>query len=518
MNREDQLTLSMQPLTRLCRGWESVKDGLRTPSGRSRLRRRLFGSTGALVLATATACAVNPATGERELMLMSESQEIRLGREYDQQIVAELGLYPDSALQAYVQSMGSRMASRSERPNLPWTFRVLDDPVVNAFALPGGFIYVTRGILAHLDSEAELAAVIGHEIGHVTARHSASKMSRTTLAQLGLGVTAALVPEVQDFTGLANAGLQVLFLKFGRDDESESDELGLRYMRATNYDVREMPHVFEMLASVSKARGGGGIPEWLATHPDPENRRERITAQIAAGPQAFEGDVVGRRAFLRTIEGLVVGEDPRQGYFQGAHFYHPGLRFQLAFPEGWTTANQRQAVGAMAPEQDAALQLTVAEAPSVEAAARAFAGDQTVAAGRAATLTINGLSASSVPFRAQLQNGQVVAGRAAFIAHDERVFRILGYAPEARWTAFRELAEESIGSFRPLTDPAALAVDPWRIELVELERAMTLEEFLQRYPSPAEPEMVRLINGIDPGGTLEAGRSAKHIVGEKLPT
>src|SRR5438034_1970924 len=156
----------------------------------------------ALAAGLVSGCATNPATGARQLMLISESQEIAMGRDYDKQVVASIGLYPDSGLQRYLQQFGPRRAATSERPNLPWTFRVVDDPVVNAFALPGGFIYVTRGIFAHLNSEAELAAVVGHEIGHVTARHSVSQLSKQQLAQLGLAVGTIASPEFEQFAGL----------------------------------------------------------------------------------------------------------------------------------------------------------------------------------------------------------------------------------------------------------------------------------------------------------------------------
>src|SRR5256885_141359 len=176
-----------------------------------------------------------------------------------------------------------RLAATSERPNLPWTFRVVDDPVVNAFALPGGFIFVTRGILAHVNSEAELAGVVGHEIGHVTARHSVSQMSKQQLAQLGLAVGALASPDVGRYAGVASQALGVVFLKYSRDDESQADELGLRYMRRATYDPREMPHVFEMLARVSQAQGGGRVPGWLEDQQRETGRRGRQPRPGRAG-------------------------------------------------------------------------------------------------------------------------------------------------------------------------------------------------------------------------------------------
>src|SRR2546423_1096942 len=237
--------------------------------------------TGPALLAAlgALGCATNPATGARQFMLVSESQEIAMGRDYDKQVVASIGLYADSALQRYIQQFGMRLAATSERPNLPWTFHVVDDPVVNAFALPGGFIYVTRGILAHLNSEAGLAGVVGHEIGHVTARHSASQMTKQQLAQVGLVVGSIASSEFGRYAGLASQALGVLFLKYSRDNERQADDLGLRYMRRVNYDPREMPHVFEMLTRVSQTQGGGRVPEWLAPHPRPQNRGARTRQQ-----------------------------------------------------------------------------------------------------------------------------------------------------------------------------------------------------------------------------------------------
>ncbi len=182
-------------------------------------------------------CSTNPATGEKQLNLVGEQQEIAMGKEASQQVDSSMGLYQDAGLQNYVASLGKRLAAVSERPNLPWKFQVVDDPSVNAFALPGGFIYVTRGILTYLNNEAELVGVMGHETGHVTAEHSVNQMSKQQLAQLGLGLGAMLKPDwAQKYGQLAMAGMSLLFLKFSRDDESQADELGLRYMEKLRYN------------------------------------------------------------------------------------------------------------------------------------------------------------------------------------------------------------------------------------------------------------------------------------------
>ena len=226
-----------------------------------RSRIKLLGA-----LAVLAACAVNPATGEREFSLVSEGQEIELGRQADPEVAAQFGIVDDAGLQSYVSGIGMRIARDSERPNLPWSFKVVDDPIVNAFALPGGFIYVSRGILAHFDSEAELAGVLGHEVGHVTARHSASQMSRQQLQQIGLGVGMIFSETVREYGQLAMVGLQLMNLKYSRGDESESDELGLEYIGRQGYDPEAMIGVFQMLASVSGS-GDGRVPEWQLTHP-----------------------------------------------------------------------------------------------------------------------------------------------------------------------------------------------------------------------------------------------------------
>src|SRR5215203_4845517 len=353
-----------------------------------------------LVLAS---CSTNPATGKSQVALISEQQEIAMGKEADTQIQQQLGLYPDQELQAYVNRIGQKLAAASERPNLPWTFRVVDDPVVNAFALPGGFIYVTRGLLTHLTSEAELASVIGHEIGHVTGRHSVEQMSKAQLAQVGQIAGMVLRPELaQQFGNLAQQGLGLLFLKYGRDDEREADDLGLRYMAREQYDPREMAGVFEVLKRVSEAEGAGRIPGWMSTHPTPENRIGRISEQVAKlDASTFANARVGREPYLKALDGMPFGQNPREGYFIGNRFIQPELGFEIRFPQGWKASNQKASVGAMSPNEDAVVVLTLSGQQSPQAAAQAFFSQQGVVQGQSLRADLGGLPAVANVFGVQ---------------------------------------------------------------------------------------------------------------------
>jgi predicted Zn-dependent protease len=472
-------------------------------------------ATAAVAAAVVVACATNPATGRRQLMLVSEAQEIAMGKGADQEIVAAYGLYPDETVQAYVDRLGQGLAARSERPGLPWSFKVVDDPTVNAFALPGGYIYVTRGLVTHLRSEAELVAVLGHEIGHVTGRHSASQMSKQQLAMGGLVVGMVVAPELQRFGGLAQQGLGLLFLKFGRDDENEADELGLRYMVREGYDPREMVQVFGVLDGVARAEGGGSrLPDWLSTHPSPGNRVTRIQGRIAE--TGASGTTVNRREYLQRLDGMVFGANPREGFFEANAFYHPDLRFQLAFPRGWRTQNQKQAVVAVSEAQDAVLALTLAAGASAEEAARRFLSQQGVRAGRSGRDTLGGLPAYRALFEAESEQG-TLQGEVAFVSHGGRIYRVLGYARAARFSTHQAAFSASIRSFRPLTDPRYLQVEPRRIALVSPPREMGLAEFARTYPSTVGPETIGLINGVAAREMFPRGEPAKRVVGGQLP-
>lgn len=454
------------------------------------------------------ACAVNPATGERQLSFISESQEIQMGAQSDEAVVAQFGLHPDSALQRYVRGLGEELAAVSERPDLPWTFRVLDDPTVNAFALPGGYIYVTRGILAHMTSEAQLVGVLGHEIGHVTARHSVNQMSRSQLAQLGLGLGAVFSETVRDNFGLASGLTGVLFLKFSRDDERQSDELGVRYMTRLGYDPAALAGVMQVLDRASRMSGGGRIPEWQSTHPDPANRSENIL-QMARREGNTDATRVGRREFLRRLDGMTFGADPREGYVESGVFHHPELAFRLE-TRGWGVVNQRQQVQFIAPDEDAGVILTLDRGTPRDAAS-AFVGQEGVRAGQLRATTVNGLEAVTVPVELDVENG-TLRGEALFVALDGTTFRLLGIAGASAWAARRETATAIQTSFGRETDPAVLDVAPARIDLVELGAAMDFTTFLARHPSSVDDERVALINQVETGGRLDPGLW-KRVIG-----
>ncbi len=469
-----------------------------------------------LVTVATVACATNPVSGKSELSLVSESQEIEIGRSESQKTLQSIGEYDNAAAQALVRQIGMRMAAESERPNLPWEFHVLDDEQVNAFALPGGFIFVTRGIMTYMNDEAELASVIGHEIGHVTAKHSVSQMSKQQLATVGLVAGMVVSPTVRDMGSSLQQGMQLLFLKFGRDDETEADMLGFRYMMKDGYDVRAASDMFRTLDRISGS-AGQRLPEWASTHPDPDNRVKRAEQRADSVQQAgrsLSGATLGRESYMKLLDGFIFGADPKQGYFKNGVFYHPELKFELTFPAGWPTQNKPEGVLAVSPQSDAAIQLRLAgKGTSAAAAANNFFSQQGVQSSGTSNAQINGLPASSGDFKAQLDDGTVVVGSAAFIEYGAYTYMIMGYTLAAR-TQNAAAIRQVTHTFKPLTDPAYLNVQPARVQVVKVPREMTLDQFNRQFPSSIGMVQLAAINGLDnETATLRSGQLAKRVVG-----
>jgi predicted Zn-dependent protease len=483
----------------------SVNDSLR--------RRARACAAAGLACALAAGCATNPVTGRRQLALITEAQEIQLGQQASQEVAQQLGLVENEALQQYVQGVGARLARDSERPNLPWTFRVVDDPTPNAFALPGGFIFVTRGMMDVMDSEAELAAVLGHEIGHVTARHSVTQISRGQLAQLGLGLGSIFFPSAaQTFGGLAQTGMQLLFLRYGRDAERQADELGFRYALREGFEVREMDDVFATLLRMGQASGRSEIPSWLSTHPA---EPERIAAAQARADTVTRTPLeTGRETYLARIDGMLYGENPRQGFFRDGVFLHPDLRFRIDFPQGWRTQNLPQAVNAaMAPQQDAVMQLTLAQGANADEAARRFFSQQGVRPGQGGRQNLNGNPAVVVYFQAQTQQG-VVAGTAAFIEHGGQVYQVLAFTPSQLFSRYEPAFRRVIGSFADVNDPSVLNVQPNRVDIVRTTRQMTLAEFNRQHPSVIPIAELAILNQVEGENSLLPAGPWKRVVTE----
>jgi predicted Zn-dependent protease len=473
-----------------------------------RLTALILPFAGALAL---SGCATNPVTGKSQLALVSEPQEIEMGKQAAEETRQSIGLVKNDSLQTYVHDVGLKLAKDSERPELPWSFQVVDDPTPNAFALPGGYIFVTRGLLTYMNSEAELAAVLGHEIGHVTARHSVQQISRAQIAQLGLGLGMILAPDLQPLGNLLGSGMQLLFLKYGRDAERQADELGFRYALQEKYDVREMDDVFVSLQKISQQEHRSPLPTWQATHPDEGERIQTAERRVAElPPGALEGTRVGEAEFLNHIQGLAFGENPRQGYFEGTHFLHPDLAFQITFPQGWKTQNLPQAVVGLSPQQDGAIQLSVGRGDP-EQATRQFLGQQGVQAGQAVRKTVNGLPAVIAEFAAQTQQG-TVQGLVSYVSYQDATYQIVGYAPAQRYSNLQDSFLKTIDSFGALKDPAALHVQPKQIEIVKLPRAMSVQEFNRAYPSKVDLKTVALINEVEENATFPAGKQVKRIV------
>jgi predicted Zn-dependent protease len=465
-----------------------------------------------LVATTAAAgCARNPVTGGLQLALISEAQEIQIGQQASQDVARQIGLVDDPALQNYVQDIGRRMAAISQRPNLPWTFGVVDDPTPNAFALPGGFIYITRGLMNLMATEAQLASVIGHEIAHVTARHHVTAMSRQQLAQIGLGVGGILFPDLQAIGGVAGAGLELVFLRHSRDAERQADVLGFDYTLNQGYDVREMAQVFAALQRLGDAQQRSAMPSWLMTHPEPGDRISAVQQRLAESPVQPGQLRIARQPYLDRIDGLVYGVNPRNGFFRDGLFLHPDLRFQMNFPGQWRTQNLAQMVMAVSPQQNAALQLTLAQDNTVDAAAQRFLRQQGIQAGQTTRPTINGLPAILASFRAQTEQ-QVIQGLVGFIAHEGRIYQIIGYSPAAVYANFDQVFQQSIRTFAPLRDAQALNVQPNRMRIVRTTEAMTLTQFNQRFPSTIPVAELAVLNQVEGAQSLiPAGTPVKRV-------
>jgi predicted Zn-dependent protease len=472
------------------------------------------------LLLSISACATNPVTGKREFSLMSEAQEIQIGQEQDAQVRREMGVYGEADLQQYVSDIGLRLSRLSERPGLPWKFTVVDAAAINAFALPGGFIYITRGILPFLDDEAQLAGVLGHEIGHVTARHSAQQYSRSTGAQLGLILGSILVPQTRPFAELGQTGLGVLMLKYGRDDELQADELGVKYATAGGWDPAGIPQMLTTLGRIEETSDNKGVPNWLSTHPAAEDRVQKVQAAVqTASARASDGAprfATNRDAFLRRVDGIIYGDNPEQGIVRGRSFLHSGLRFTLEFPQAWDVNNGPSQVVAKDPQANAFVLMQLVQQPVgrtiEEVALRSMqsAGFQAVEGSRR---TINGLDAFVGTYRGTMQDLGVVGARAAHITHGQNVFFVAGLAPQQIYQRAEPAFSGTIASFRPLTRAEADNIRPNRIDFYTARQGDTWQSIAERSGGIIKATTLAIMNGHQTADQPRPGERVKIVVG-----
>ncbi len=485
----------------------------------------------ALAAALLAGCATvtNPVTGQRELTVMDERREIAEGRKAHEEVLQDYGVYASPRLQAYVNELGQRLAKQSHRKNLEWHFTVLDSPEINAFALPGGYVYVTRGLMAYMESEADLAGVIGHEIGHVTARHGAQRATRQQTA--GLGVLAATilgaVLEVKGVSGATDIASTVsqgvaagYIASYSRDQETQADQLGAEYLARNNYDPKNMIDVIRVLKSQEQyvadtARAEGRQPPagagWLASHPSNDKRLQDI-ARFAAQYKGKYGDE-GRARYLQAIDGMTFGESREQGVTRGRNFYHEPLGIALTAPAGWRVQNSQEAVALVNAAGDAGLIMQVVPPKAGNAHDDIIRNVFRLEQGRTERLALGGFPATHFAGVARNRQGQAQAIEATVVTGPANRHFLLFYgARDAQALArARGQLREAEATFRALSAADRAAARPWVLKTVPFQRG-ALGPLARQSPLGGNAEApLRLLNGVYAGGEPPAGQPIKVV-------
>ena len=463
----------------------------------------------ALLLGLAS-CATNPVTGGQDFVLVTEAQELRIGRQVDAQVKQRYGLYDAHGMQAYVEGIGQRLAKASHRPDISYRFTLLDTPEVNAFALPGGYVYLSRGILPYLNSEAELAGVIGHEIGHVTARHSVQRVSAAQGAQIAIAVASIFVPVMRGQAGgLATDALgSALLSGYGREQELQADQLGATYLARTGYDPAAMRRALEVLkdqelfdAEVAKQenRPPRRYHGLFASHPENDRRLQEIVQHAALLRTEDAAD--GREEYLKRSQGLVFGDSTHEGVVRDGVFYHRDLGIALKLPPGWRAVNRPDRLIAIAPQ--GASRLEMRNPGKVEGTPAEFLR-RAESVSEATPLEINGL-----PAALSRSSGRV----AAAIFLDGRAYTIVGTT--TRFASVETDAEplvESIKTFRAMTEDERAKAKALTIALLTAEPGTRMADLAARSPLGRNAEgYLRLMNGLYPKGEPSPGQTLKIV-------
>lgn len=478
-------------------------------------------------LTSAIGCALSrdPITGKKRPLGYSWQQERQLGAQADQQITAQMGIYEGEGVQSYVERIGQQVLAQSHlrRPDAPqefketpFTFRVLDSEVINAFALPGGYVYVTRGLLTHLGNEAQLAMVLGHEVAHVAARHAAERAFQQQLGQVALIGGAILGQQVlglpaEDLLNLGGAAAQLLFLSYGRDDEREADRFGVEYSALAGYQSGEGSEFFRSLERIQE-KEGQSLPSWASTHPEPGEREETIKELAREWAGRTSMTTVDQEEYLRKLDGVIAGANPRNGYSLDGVFYHPDLRFQFPVPRGFQLINQATKVLMVDQQQQAIVGFQIAEASSAQEAAATFArqqGIQVLESGRSTNSRVPG---HYVLVDAPTQQGATVRALALFIDYRDRVYSFVGYTEQSVFDQYADRFWQTMRGFAPVTDPAILNIQPARIDIVAAPRTAPFRDFVSgNLPLDFTPAELAIMNQVELDETIQQGTLLKMV-------
>jgi predicted Zn-dependent protease len=458
-------------------------------------------------------CAMNPVTGRKQFVMMTEGQEIAMGKESDPQIIAFFGSYDDPRLQKFINEKGQEMVKVSHRSKLAYEFKIVDSPVINAFAVPGGYVYFTRGIMAHFNNEAEFAGVLGHEIGHITARHSVIQQRNAMLGQLGIIAGVILVPELSQFVEPLSAGMQLAMMSFGRDAERQSDKLGVEYSSRIGYDASEMAGFFNTLERQDKVAGGEKIPEFLSTHPSPEERNTTV-AKLAEEWKIklkLTNPKINRESYLKIIDGLILGEDPKQGFVENNIFYHPEMKFQFTIPNGWKLQNTPQQVQ-MAPDNgEALLMLSLAGKGSLEETASKMLEQYQLTLVESKKENINGLN-SIVMIADQKQEKGTIRVLSSLIQYEGNIYSLMGISELSKFTNYQSAFLSTVRNFKALTDADKLNRKPEVIRIKTVPQQMTVQAAFQNFNMPANRfEELAILNGMLLNDKLSKGTLIKVV-------
>ena len=464
-----------------------------------------------LCLLSLAGCAQNPVTGQQDFVMMSEAQEVAIGRRDDAVVRKQYHVYPDKALQDYINRVGQRLAKDSDRPNLQYHFTVLDSPEVNAFALPGGYVYITRGILAYLNSEAELAAVLGHEIGHVAARHGVRQQSAAEAANIGLSIASIFVPEINTNVGynLSNLLGGALLSGYGREHELEADRLGAKYMARADYDPQAMIKVLSLLKEQEEfdavvAKQEGRQPNHyhglFASHPDNDTRLKQVVGE--AGHLTVAHPYEGHNTYLEQIVGLVFNDSDEQGVIRDNKFMHAGLGLALTFPRGWHVQNRPDQLLAISPQGEAAIQLKADNKPV--GMPFDYVRRMTGARSGIDTRDINHLPAAVASLPGSITGVIYLHGKA---------YVIQGHAKsDATLDAYRDEILFCIRSFHALSTAERKQARPLKITLITARPGDTYAKLAEYSPLGKNADgYLRLINGAYPKGEPTPGQLVKVV-------